>query len=156
MHPQSLQEAPAAMSNNVIFWLSLGLVLMAAETIVPGAFLLWFGVAGLVMAALVWLLPDLHGLAQAVLFGGLAVAAVQVYRFYFRRHEPTSEQPLLNRRSEQYVGRVFVLDGAIENGFGKIRIGDSIWTVAGDPLPAGARVVVTAVDGMTLKVRAAD
>jgi membrane protein implicated in regulation of membrane protease activity len=144
------------MSNNVILWLSLGLVLMAAETIVPGAFLLWFGIAALVMSVVVWLLPDVHGLAQAVLFGGLAVVAVQVYRLYFRKHEPQGDQPLLNRRSEQYVGRVFVLDTPIENGFGKIRIGDSIWTVAGDPLPAGTRVTVTAVDGMALKVRAAD
>lgn len=143
------------MSNNVIFWLVLGLVLMAAETMVPGAFLLWFGVAALVMGALVWLLPDLHGLAQALLFGGLALVAVQIYRAYFRQREPVGDQPLLNKRSEQYVGRVFVLESAIENGFGKIKIGDSLWTVCGEPLPAGTRVEVTAVDGMNLKVRAA-
>ncbi|MCE3002997.1 MAG: NfeD family protein [Xanthomonadaceae bacterium] len=143
------------MSNNVIFWLALGLVLMAAETMVPGAFLLWFGLAALVMGALVWLLPDLHGLAQALLFGGLALVAVQIYRAYFRQHEPVGDQPLLNRRSEQYVGRVFVLETAIENGFGRIKIGDSLWTVRGEPLPAGTRVEVTAVDGMNLVVRAA-
>lgn len=143
------------MSNNVIFWLALGLVLMAAETMVPGAFLLWFGIAALVMGALVWLLPDLHGLAQALLFGGLALVAVQIYRAYFRQREPVGDQPLLNKRSEQYVGRVFVLESAIENGFGKIKIGDSLWTVSGEALPAGTRVEVTAVDGMNLKVRAA-
>ncbi len=144
------------MSNNVIFWLALGLVLMAAETIVPGAFLLWFGIAALVMGAIVWLLPDLHGLAQALLFGGLAIAAVQVYRAYFRQREPAGDQPLLNRRGEQLVGRVFVLETAIENGYGKIKVGDALWTVRGDALPAGARVQVLALDGMDLKVRAAD
>jgi membrane protein implicated in regulation of membrane protease activity len=144
------------MSNNMILWLGLGLVLMAAETIVPGAFLLWFGLAALVMGGVVWLFPDMYGLVQAIVFSGLSVGAVLIYRSYFRPREPVSMQPLLNRRSEQYVGRVFVLDSAIENGFGKIQIGDSRWTVAGDPLPAGARVVVTGVDGMTLQVRAAD
>jgi membrane protein implicated in regulation of membrane protease activity len=144
------------MSNNVIFWLGLGLILMAAETIVPGAFLLWFGLAALLMGAIVWVLPDLHGVVQAVLFGGFALVAVQVYRTWFRSREPVGDQPLLNRRSEQYVGRVFVLESAIENGFGRIRVGDAMWTVSGDPLPVGARVTVTAVDGMTLKVRAAD
>lgn len=144
------------MSNNVIFWLALGLVLMAAETLVPGAFLLWFGIAALVMGAVVWLLPGLHGLGQALLFGGLALVAVQIYRAYFHKREPAGDQPLLNRRSEQYVGRVFVLETAIENGFGRIKIGDSLWTVSGDPLPAGARVEVVAVDGMNLRVRAAD
>jgi membrane protein implicated in regulation of membrane protease activity len=143
------------MSNNVIFWLALGLVLMAAETLVPGAFLLWFGIAALVMGAIVWLLPDVHGLAQALLFGGLALVAVQIYRAYFRPREPVGDQPLLNKRSEQYVGRVFVLETAIDNGFGRIKIGDSLWTVSGEPLPAGTRVEVTAVDGMNLKVRAA-
>lgn len=144
------------MSNNVIFWLGLGLILMAAETIVPGAFLLWFGLAALLMGAIAWLLPDLHGVVQAVMFGVFAIAAVQVYRTWFRPREPAGDQPLLNRRSEQYVGRVFVLESAIENGFGRIRVGDAMWTVSGDPLPAGARVTVTGVDGMTLKVRAAD
>jgi hypothetical protein len=144
------------MSNNVIFWLGLGLILMAAETIAPGAFLLWFGLAALVMVGVVWVFPALGPLPQAVLFAVLALVAVQVYRKWFRAREPVGDQPLLNRRSEQYVGRVFVLDSAIENGFGRIRIGDSMWTVSGDPLPAGARVAVTAVDGMTLKVRAAD
>lgn len=144
------------MSNNMILWLGLGLVLMAAETIVPGAFLLWFGLAALVMGGVVWLFPDMYGLVQAIVFSGLSVSAVLIYRSYFRPREPASTQPLLNRRSEQYVGRVFVLDSAIENGFGKILIGDSRWTVAGDPLPAGARVVVTGVDGMNLQVRAAD
>jgi membrane protein implicated in regulation of membrane protease activity len=144
------------MSNTVIFWLGLGLVLMAAETIVPGAFLLWLGLAGLVMGGIVWLYPGMHGLLQAIVFGVLAVGAVLIYRSYFRQHEPASTQPLLNRRSEQYVGRVFVLDSAIENGFGIILIGDSRWTVAGTAMPAGARVLVTAVEGMTLQVRAAD
>ncbi|MFO0040341.1 MAG: NfeD family protein [Pseudomonadota bacterium] len=143
------------MPHNVIFWLALGLVLMAAETLVPGAFLIWFGVAALVMGAVVWLLPDLHGLGQALLFGGLALGAVQIYRAYFRQREPAGDQPLLNKRSEQYVGRVFVLDAPIENGFGRIKIGDSLWTVRGEPLPVGTRVEVVAVDGMDLRVRAA-
>ena len=144
------------MNNSIYLWLGLGLALMAAETIVPGAFLLWFGFAALVMGGLLWVFPDMHGLLQATLFGSMALVSVLIYRKYFRGHEPVSEQPLLNRRSEQYVGRVFVLDKAIENGFGKVRVGDSVWTVAGDPLPAGARVTVIAVDGMTLKVRAAE
>lgn len=143
------------MSNSFYLWLGLGLALMAAETIVPGAFLLWFGFAALFMGALVWLFPDMHGLLQVATFSALAIVAVLIYRKWFRGREPVSEQPLLNRRSEQYVGRVFVLDTPISNGFGKVRVGDSVWTVSGDPLPAGARVTVVAVDGMTLKVEPA-
>jgi membrane protein implicated in regulation of membrane protease activity len=139
--------------NNVYFWLGLGFALMALETVVPGAFILWFGLAGLVMGGLVWLLPNLSLLIQAIIFGVLSLLMVQVYRIYFKRHEPQSQQPLLNQRAEQYVGRTFVLATAIENGFGSIRIGDAIWAVAGPELPAGAKIEIYATDGTTLRVR---
>ena len=38
--------------NLIYFWLGLALLLIAAETFVPGAFLLWFGIAAAVMDAL--------------------------------------------------------------------------------------------------------
>jgi len=60
---------------------------------------------------------------------------------------------LLNRRAEQLIGRVVVLDQAIANGVGRARIDDAFWVVAGPDLPAGSRVRVVAVDGMTLKVQ---
>lgn len=144
------------MSNLVYFWLGLGLALIALETLVPGVFMLWFGLAALVMGGLVWLLPGMHGLLQAACFSLLAVLMVQGYRIYFRKREPSSAQPLLNRRAEQYVGRVFFLATPIENGFGTVKIGDALWTVAAaQALPAGARVEVVASDGLTLNVRPA-
>jgi hypothetical protein len=141
--------------NAIYFWLGLGLLLMGLETVVPGAFMLWFGFAALAMGGIVWLLPELHGVAQAFLFGGLALVSVQIYRAYFRAREPISDQPLLNRRAQQHVGRVFVLTTPIENGFGKVKIGDALWTVAGDAMPEGARVEVVDVDGLTLRVKPA-
>lgn len=140
------------MTTAVYFWLGLGLLLMALETLVPGAFLLWFGLAALVMGAVVFTVPELHGVLQALLFGGLALGSVQIYRTWFRGKEPESDQPLLNRRAQQYVDRVFVLEQPIENGYGKVKIGDALWTVAGAPLPAGAKVRVVGIDGITLKV----
>jgi membrane protein implicated in regulation of membrane protease activity len=142
--------------TNVYFWLGLGLMLMALETFVPGVFLIWFGIAALVMAAIVWLAPEMHLLFQVALFGGLAVAAIFVYKGWFKSREPAPDQPLLNQRAAQLVGRIVVLESAIENGYGKVRIGDALWTVTGAELPAGARVVVTGVQGMELAVRRAD
>ena len=41
------------------------------------------------------------------------------------------------------------------NGRGRVRLGDSVWTVSGaDDLPAGRTVEVTGVDGTVLQVRA--
>jgi membrane protein implicated in regulation of membrane protease activity len=74
-----------------------------------------------------------------------------------RTHPPrASDQPLLNRRGEQLVGRVYPLDTAIVDGRGRLKIGDAFWAVEGVDLAAGARVRVIAVDGMTLRVVAAD
>ena len=59
----------------------------------------------------------------------------------------------VDRRAAQLIGRVVVLDQAIANGVGRARIDDAFWVVAGPDLPAGSRVRVVAVDGMTLKVQ---
>jgi membrane protein implicated in regulation of membrane protease activity len=69
-------------------------------------------------------------------------------------NEP-SDQPQLNRRAEQHIGRRYVLDTAIVNGQGKARVGDSLWLVEGPELPAGAAIEVVAVDGSTLRVKRA-
>ena len=100
------------------------------------------------MLALGWL-------AQAVLFSVLALISVAVYRRWFRGKGRQSDKPLLNRRAEQLVGSVAVLDQAIEGGRGRVKIDDAFWTVEGPDLPVGMRVRVVAVNGMTLKVQEA-
>ena len=75
-----------------------------------------------------------------------------IYWKWFRTHEAPSDQPLLNRRADQLVGREFVLDAPIELGRGKLKIGDALWTVEGPDLPAGARVRVCKTDGLNLRV----
>ena len=62
------------------------------------------------------------------------------------------DQPHLNRRGEQYVGRTFTLQEAIVNGSGKIRLDDLIWKIHGQGCPMGTRVTVTGADGVVLLV----
>ena len=121
----------------------------------PGAFMLWFGFAAVAMALVVLVAPGLGWLAQAVLFSVLALISVAVYRRWFRGRGRQSDKPLLNRRAEQLVGSVAVLDQAIEGGRGRVKIDDAFWTVEGPDLPVGMRVRVVAVNGMTLKVQEA-
>lgn len=66
----------------------------------------------------------------------------------------TSDEPDLNRRGAQYVGRIAVLEEAIEGGRGKVRVGDTLWLVAGPDLPRGARVRIIAANGTVLDVEA--
>ena len=143
------------MSFKFAFWAIGALVLFAAESMAPGAFMLWFGFAAVAMALVVLVAPGLGWLAQAVLFSVLALISVAVYRRWFRGKGRQSDKPLLNRRAEQLVGSVAVLDQAIEGGRGRVKIDDAFWTVEGPDLPVGMRVRVVAVNGMTLKVQEA-
>lgn len=63
-----------------------------------------------------------------------------------------SDQPNLNRRGQQYIGRTFTLSEPIVNGLGKITVDDSTWKIHGKDCAEGTRVTVTGVDGVILKV----
>ena len=65
-----------------------------------------------------------------------------------------SDQPDLNRRAEQLIGRVLLLEEAIEGGRGKVRVGDTLWLAEGADLPTGTRVKVTSVRRDALQVEA--
>jgi len=140
------------MRPEVIAWACLALALIAAEVVAPGVFMLWLGIAAAVMFAVVLLVPDIPVHWQAVAFIALSFISIAIYRRYYRKSDQVSDQPLLNRRAEQFVGKVFVLESAISNGSGRIKVGDALWTVVGPPLPTGTRVRVLAADSMTLTV----
>ena len=141
---------------DVVAWAAIALLLIAAETLAPGAFMLWMGLAAAVVFLLVLLVPGLPLLSQVVAFVLLSVVAVLVYRTWFRRRERPSDRPLLNRRAEQMLGRVAPLDQPIRSGRGRIKLDDAYWVVAGPDLVAGTPVRVVAVDGMTLRVQPAE
>ncbi len=137
-------------------WAAIALVLIAAETFMPGAFLLWMGIAAALVWLVVLLVPGLSVLAQVILFVALSVIAVLAYRKWFRRRERPSDRPLLNRRADQLVGRVVPLDRAIVGGRGRVKIDDAYWDARGVELPAGTLVRVVGSDGMTLEVLSAE
>lgn len=137
-----------------VVWLIAGLLLCAAETLVPGAFLIWIGAAALVVGLVEFFLP-LGLTPQLLLFAALVVAFVVVgRRVYGSLDAGTPQLPL--SRAHAMIGQVFYLGEPIERGFGSIRVGDSVWRVTGDDLPAGAKVRVVAVeDGALVRVEKA-
>jgi membrane protein implicated in regulation of membrane protease activity len=137
-------------------WWLLALVLIGAELMVPGFFMLWIGIAAAAMGLILMFLPELSFLSEAVLFVALALVSCYLYWHFVRSAtRESSDQPNLNRRAEQYIGRRYLVDTAIVNGRGKVKVGDSPWLAEGPDLPAGAEVEVVGVDGSTLKVQKA-
>lgn len=143
------------MSWQVYAWAGLALLLIAAETVVPGAFLMWLGFAAGVMFLIVLAIPNLPLLAQAIAFTVLSFGFVYLYRRWFRDRDRKSDQPALNRRTAQLVGRVVPLERAIVQGNGRVQIADAYWDVIGPELPAGAIVRIVGAEGMTLQVESA-
>lgn len=140
-----------------IFWLSLGGLLLAAEMLGGNGYLLWSGVAAVVTGLLVWLVPFGWEL-QGVIFAVLTLIAAWLWWMWLSRRvrDQKPADASLNQRGQQLVGRRFILDNALVNGRGHMRVGDSSWPVsAGSDLPAGSKVEVIAVEGITLHIKAA-
>jgi hypothetical protein len=89
---------------------------------------------------------------QLFIFSILSVTAILVWKFYGKRHPLETDQPLLNKRGAQYIGRVFSLYKPIENGEGKIKVDDSIWKVHGEDCDIHSKVRVTAIRGTVFDV----
>jgi len=143
------------MRIELVVWAGLALLLIAAEALLPGIFLLWLGFAAAAMFLLL-LVVDLPLVWQALAFVVLGFVSIGVYIQYFRGREKPSDQPNLNRRGEQLVGQVFHLEQAIVDGRGRVKIGDAFWPVEGPDLPVGARVRVLSAHNMALQVQGAD
>jgi len=138
-------------------WWVIGLVLLAAEMIVPGFFLVWIGIAALavgILSLLFWDAAFWVWEVQLILFAALAVATTFIGRRLTLRHDATDE-PFLNQRGASLVGRTATLAEPIREGRGRIRLDDTIWQVMGPDLPVGTRVKVVASNGRDLTVEAA-
>jgi len=135
-------------------WIIAGAILLALELAVPGAFMMWLGLAaGLV--GLISLVVDWSWQWQCVAFAVFALASVPLWRRFARKVDPQTESPMLNRRTEALIGRTFTLEKPIVDGIGTVRIDDTIWRVQGPDAPAGGRVRVTRADGADLSVEPA-
>jgi membrane protein implicated in regulation of membrane protease activity len=136
-------------------WMVLGFVLLILEIIVPGVFLLWIGIAALIVGALSLMLWDAAIWTwelQVVVFLALALACAFAGKKIMSRRGDETDQPLLNRRGDQLVGRTATLTEPITNGRGRVKIGDTMWRVSGPDLPVGTTVRVKAATDLDLEL----
>ncbi len=133
-------------------WLIAAVVMIIIEMILPAAYFLWMGISAFVVGLAIYVVPDMPVLIQVIIFGVLSVVCLVLYKRHKKSNPNVNDQPNLNRRGEQYVGRSFTLDEAIVNGVGKIKVDDSTWKVKGSDMPAGMKVRVMSVEGTVFNV----
>jgi membrane protein implicated in regulation of membrane protease activity len=137
-------------------WRLGAVALFVGEMLIPGTFLVWFGLGAAMTGVLLLIFPALAWQAQWIVFAVLSVASVFVWRRYRSRHPETSDHPILNQRGRNYVGRRFTLASPIVDGVGKLHVDDTSWKISGANLPAGSHVKVVGVEGTMLKVEAVE
>ncbi|KKB07855.1 NfeD family protein [Devosia chinhatensis] len=132
-------------------WIVGGLILLGLELVVPGGFLVWLGIAG-ILTGLLTLVQPLAWPVQWLVFGTLALGSILVWTRLARHRRLASAAPELNQRTDRLIGQEAVLASPIVNGFGRMPVGDTIWRVSGPDLMAGQRVRITGADGAVLRV----
>lgn len=137
-------------------WLALSITLIVLEMVTGGGFLLWVGLAAIATFILSWAAPNLSLGVMITFFSVVSVIVSIAWWWYVKNNPKKSDTPNLNQRTEQYIGHVYNLDVAIENGRGKIKVADTFWNVTGDDMPVGTRVKVVATDGINLVVEKAE
>ncbi len=133
-------------------WWSLAVLLIILEIFSPAAFFLWLGIAAAVTGLITLIAPNLHWAIQLVVFSVFSIAAVWLGRSWFQRNPIETDQPFLNQSNEEFVGKIYVVEQAICNGSGRIKVGDSSWKATGEDAAVGDKVRVVSVDATVLTV----
>ncbi|MEO0635009.1 MAG: NfeD family protein [Pseudomonadota bacterium] len=131
-------------------WILAALLFLGIEIMAPGFLFLWLGV-GALLVGLIGLL-DLFGAgwmnpyAPWIAFAVFSLVAALIGRNLYDPRKSPSDEPNLNDRAAQLVGKTAVLMEPMESGEGRARVGDTVWRVSGPPSPAGARLTVLSHD----------
>ena len=135
-------------------WLIGGVLMLIAEVVAPGFFLVFLGAAAIATGIATWAL-DLGPALQLAVFAVLALIAVPVVgRRAYARGRAASSDPLLNDRAARLVGRSVTVVEAISTPGGRVRVDDGEWSARGVDASPGERVRIVGIDGNCLKVEA--
>lgn len=134
------------------YWWALAFALLVLEMLVSGFFFLWLAAAAVLVGLVLWLLPMLSTDMQLFLFAISAVLGIVLWHVYGKTTTSITDHPLLNKRGQNYIGRVFTVYTPIVNGQGKIKVDDSLWLAQGEDCAVGTKVKVLAVQGTVFKV----
>lgn len=132
-------------------WAIAGILLLIAEIIAPGFFLVFIGAAA-IATGLFTLLFDLGLAPQLALFALYSVLAVMIGKRWYGELPQVDENLRLNEPGRRMIGKTVIVASDVDDHAGRVRVGDGEWNARGGPAAAGERVTVTGVDGNCLIV----
>ncbi|MGL1919692.1 MAG: NfeD family protein [Hyphomicrobiales bacterium] len=132
-------------------WLIAAAVLIALEILAPGVFFLFFAFAAFIVAGVAFIV-DIGWQFEVLLFAIIGFLSMYAGRKYFKSEQAVHEDNPINNPMMAFIGDVVILHTAIENGTGKARIKDSVWTVLGADAAEGSKVKITGTNGQKFTV----
>lgn len=137
----------------LVNWFTIGIMLIIIEMILPGMFLMWFGISSIIVGIIAVMIPIEINTAL-ILFSVISVLLVIVVILVMRKVAPSSQSTVthnLNQaRGSELIGATFTLDSDVMNNSGKLNIGDSIWLIKGPNAIAGTHISITSIENNTL------
>ena len=134
-------------------WAIAGLVLLIAEVVAPGFFLVFLGVAA-IATGLFTLLFDLSLPPQLALFVIYTTLAVLIGKRWYAEPDHHDQSIKLNDPGLRMVGKTVTVVDPVDDHGGRVRVGDSEWTARGGPAAVGERVRIVSVESNCLLVEA--
>lgn len=137
-------------------WGVLGLILLGLEMATGTFYILWFGVAGLLVAGLTWLAPSMSLTLQVFLFAVLSLGSLLIWKQFYKKDEVDLR---VGQSQGDEIGRLGTITEAVsakQNGkikFAQGVMGSREWAaIATEDLEVGAEAVIVAIEGNALRV----
>jgi hypothetical protein len=138
-------------------WGVLGVLLLAAEIAITGTlYTLWFSIAALCVAVLLWLFPETSYAVQFTVFAVLSLGSLAIWRRYYKK---TDTDYRVGQSQGEEIGRIGIVieaTGPTKNGairFTQGLMGSREWiAVSDEPIEVGSNASVVAVEGNSLRV----
>jgi len=138
-------------------WGILGLVLLAFEMATGTFYVLWFGIAALIVAVALSVMPTLHVAMQLLLFSVLSLGSLAIWKRFYQH---TSNDLKVGQSQGDEIGRVGTVIEAVsakKNGriqFAQGVMGSREWAaIANEDIEVGSDAVIVSIEGNSLRIR---
>ncbi|OOF70528.1 NfeD family protein [Rodentibacter caecimuris] len=138
-------------------WLGVGFLLLIAEVILPGVFFLWWGLAAIIVSAVMKFFPGLNlvnlVICYAVLSGFLSLIW---WKYQHSKDNQDQSKTTLNQLDHAMLGKKGIVKEITVNDIGRGAFGDTTWRIQGENLNINDLIEVVDVRGITLIVKTID
>lgn len=145
------------MIDAVWAWAVLGVILLSVEMAIGSFDIVWFGIAAICVAIVMWFFPEMPSAGQYIIFAALSLISLGAWRFHYKN---TGTHARVGQAQGEEIGRIgIVMTPCGPNQNGKIRftqglMGAREWTaVADEHITENTEAEVIAVEGNALRIK---